>query len=109
GENAPATLLEDLQRLNAAGGQILAILNEGLAPWKFEAGKVDLASLRRSLLTILTSVLGYRDLCEETARAHNLDEAVSELEKIGLAARHLRMMLDQDSFADRYALGTPVQ
>jgi adenylate cyclase len=109
GENAPPGLMEDLQRLNAAGGQILAILNEGLAPWKFEAGKVDLAALRRSLLTILTSVLGYRDLCEETARAHGLDEAVSDLEKIGLAARHLRMMLDQDSFADRYALGTPTQ
>lgn len=107
GENAPAALLEDLQRLNAAGGQILAILNEGLAPWKFEAGKVDLIGLRRSLLTILTSVLGYRDLCEETARAHNLEEAVSDLEKIGQAARHLRMMLDQDSFSERYALGTP--
>ncbi|MEO7413762.1 MAG: adenylate/guanylate cyclase domain-containing protein [Opitutaceae bacterium] len=109
GESAPAILLEDLQRLAAAGGQILAILNEGLAPWKFEAGKIDLAPLRRSLLTILTSVLGYRDLCEETARAHHLDEAVSDLEKIGQAARHLRMMLDQDSFAERYALGTPLQ
>jgi adenylate cyclase len=109
GENAPATLLEDLQRLNAAGSQILAILNEGLAPWKFEAGKVDLIGLRRSLLTILTSVLGYRDLCEETARAYGLEEAVSDLDKIGQAARHLRMMLDQDSFTERYALGAPLQ
>ena len=109
GESGPASLGEDLQRLAAAGGQILAILNEGLAPWKFEAGKIDLVDLRRSLLTILTSVLGYRDLCEETARAHNLDEPVSDLQKIGQAARHLRMMLDQDSFAERYALGTPLQ
>jgi adenylate cyclase len=108
GETAPTTLMEDLQRLNAAGSQILAILNEGLAPWKFEAGKVDLVTLRRSLLTILTSVLGYRDLCEETARAHGLNEAVSDLEKIGQAARQLRMMLDQDSFSERYALGTPL-
>jgi adenylate cyclase len=109
GESGPASLGEDLQRLAAAGGQILAILNEGLAPWKFEAGKIDLVDLRRSLLTILTSVLGYRDLCEETARAHHLDEPVSDLQKIGQAARHLRMMLDQDSFAERYALGTPLQ
>jgi adenylate cyclase len=108
GESAPVALTEDLQRLNAAGSQILAILNEGLAPWKFEAGKVDLVGLRRSLLGLLTSVLGYRDLCEETARAHNLDEAVSDLEKIGQAARHLRMMLDQDSFTERYALGAPI-
>ncbi|HEX2853011.1 MAG TPA: adenylate/guanylate cyclase domain-containing protein [Opitutaceae bacterium] len=108
GESAPAALTEDLQRLNASGSQILAILNEGLAPWKFEAGKVDLVGLRRSLLGLLTSVLGYRDLCEETARAHGLEEAVSDLEKIGQAARHLRMMLDQDSFTERYALGAPI-
>src|SRR3954462_14906371 len=50
GENAPAVLTGDLQRLNTASSQILAILNEALAPWKVESGKVDLANLRRNLL-----------------------------------------------------------
>jgi adenylate cyclase len=107
GENAPAVLTEDLQRLNSASSQILAILNEGLAPWKFEAGKVDLPGLRRNLLSLLNGVIGYRDLCEETARAHELTEAVSDLGKIGQAARHLRQLLDHDSFVERYSLGAP--
>jgi adenylate cyclase len=107
GENAPTVLTDDLQRLNTAASQILAILNEGLAPWKVETGKVDLAALRGSLLSPINSVLGYRDLCEETARAYGLEETVSDLEKIGQAARHLRKLIDQDSFVERYAFGVP--
>jgi adenylate cyclase len=107
GENAPAVLTEDLHRLNTAASQILAILNEGLAPWKVESGKVDLAGLRRNLLGPINSVIGYRDLCEETARTYGLDETVSDLEKIGQAARHLRKLIDQDSFVERYAFGVP--
>jgi adenylate cyclase len=63
-EGGSTTLAEDLQHLHASGSQILALLNEGLAQWKVEAGKVDLIALRRSLLGPLNGVLGYRDLCE---------------------------------------------
>jgi adenylate cyclase len=107
GEGRSATLREDLQRLHAAATQILALLNEGLAQWKVEAGQVDLISLRRSLLGPLNSVLGYRDLCEETARSLDLEEMVADLGKIGLASRNLRKMLEQESFAERYHLGKP--
>ncbi len=107
-EGGSTTLAEDLQRLHAASSQILALLNEGLAQWKVEAGQVDLVVLRRSLLGPLNSVLGYRDLCEESARALGLAETVSDLEKIGFASRNLRKMLEQESFAERYHLGTPV-
>jgi class 3 adenylate cyclase len=107
-EGGSTTLAEDLQHLHASGSQILALLNEGLAQWKVEAGKVDLVALRRSLLGPLNGVLGYRDLCEETARALGLAETVADLEKISLAARNLRKMLEQESFAERYHLGTPL-
>lgn len=107
-EGGSTTLAEDLQRLHAASSQILAILNEGLAQWKVATGKVDLIALRRSLLGPLNSVLGYRDLCEETARSLDLTETISDLEKIGFASRNLRKMLEQESFAERYHLGTPV-
>lgn len=107
GEGKSATLREDLQRLHSAATQILALLNEGLAQWKVEAGQVDLIALRRSLLGPLNSVLGYRDLCEETARSLELEETVADLGKIGLASRNLRKMLEQESFAERYHLGAP--
>ena len=106
-EGGSTTLAEDLQHLHASGSQILALLNEGLAQWKVEAGKVDLIALRRSLLGPLNGVLGYRDLCEETARALGLAETVADLEKVSLASRNLRKMLEQESFAERYHLGTP--
>ncbi|HWA09319.1 MAG TPA: adenylate/guanylate cyclase domain-containing protein [Opitutaceae bacterium] len=106
-EGGSTTLAEDLQHLHASGSQILTLLNEGLAQWKVEAGKVDLVALRRSLLGPLNGVLGYRDLCEETARALGLNETVADLEKISLASRNLRKMLEQESFAERYHLGTP--
>ena len=107
-EGSPPTLVEDLQRLHAASTQILALLNEGLAQWKVEAGTVDLVGLRRSLLGPLNSVVGYRDLCDETARSLGLTETVSDLEKIALATRNLRKMLEQESFAENYYLGTPL-
>jgi adenylate cyclase len=107
GEGRSTTLREDLQRLHTAATQILALLNEGLAQWKVEAGQVDLIALRRSLLGPLNSVLGYRDLCEETARSLELEEVVSDLGKIGQASRNLRKMLEQESFAERYHLGAP--
>jgi class 3 adenylate cyclase len=108
-EGRSTTLTEDLQRLHAAATQILSLLNEGLAQWKVEAGQVDLVALRRSLLGPLNSVLGYRDLCEETARSLVLGEMVDDLGKVGLASRNLRKMLEQESFAERYHLGTPTQ
>jgi adenylate cyclase len=107
-EGSPPTLVEDLQRLHAASTQILALLNEGLAQWKVEAGTVDLVGLRRSLLGPLNSVVGYRDLCDETARSLGLAETVSDLEKIALATRNLRKMLEQESFAENYYLGAPL-
>ncbi len=107
GPDTPPSLMDDLQRMHAASSQILVILNEALAQWKVESGKVDLIGLRRSLLGPLNGVLGYRDLCEETARAHALGETVADLEKIAFGSRTLRKLLDQESFAERYHLSSP--
>jgi len=41
------------------------------------------------------------------ARTLNLPEALSDLDKIDLASRDLRRILEQDSFAERYHLGSP--
>ena len=102
------SLTEDLEHLHAGGNQILAILDHNLASWKVEKGNVDLVALRRSLLGPLNSVIGYRDLCEETARSLGLTATLSDLDKVGLATRNLRNLLEQESFAERYHLGLPL-
>ena len=63
-EGGSTTLAEDLQHLHASGSQILALLNEGLAQWKVEAGKVDLVALRRLLDRNLRHDFGYGYLDE---------------------------------------------
>ena len=35
-ENGPAEMLDDLQRLCGAGGELLTVLNESLAQWKVD-------------------------------------------------------------------------
>ena len=96
------TLKDDLQRLCGAGGELLTVLNDGLAQWKVEAGKVDLISLRRNMLGPLNAFVGYRDLCEESARQLERPDVISDLKKIDQATNNLRKLLDQDSFANRY-------
>lgn len=107
GDDRASELSEGLRQLHAAGGEILALLNEGLAHWKVGAGKTDLIGLRSNLLVRLDVVLKSREQCARMARTLNLPEALSDLDKIDLASRDLRRILEQDSFAERYHLGSP--
>lgn len=107
-EGASNSLIEDLQRLLAAGNQILALLSDGLAPWKLASGDLDLNTLRRSLLGQLNSLVGHREACETTARALALSETVSDLQKIATSARHLRRLLADDQQAEELAHGAPL-
>ncbi|MDB6170474.1 MAG: two-component hybrid sensor and regulator [Verrucomicrobia bacterium] len=106
-ENGPPELLDDLQRLCGSAGELLTLLNDSLAQWKVEAGKVDLIGLRRSLLGPLNAFVGYRDLCQESARVKGRTEVVADLEKIDQATVNLRRLLDSESFANRYVATPP--
>lgn len=106
-ESGPPVLLEDLQRLLTMGGEILTILNEALAQRKIDAGTVEISLLRQRLAGPISSLLGLRDICEETARNHALGEVLADLSKIGLAAHNLRKLLDKESFAQRYPIAQP--
>ena len=102
-------LLDDLKRLCGAGGEILTIMNDGLAQWKVETGKVDLIGLRRTMLGPINAFVGYRDLCEESARQHGQAEVLLDLEKIDLATHNLRKLLEHEAFAKRYVFVQPPQ
>ncbi len=102
-ENGPAEMLDDLQRLCGAGGELLTVLNESLAQWKVETGQVDLIGLRRAMLGPLNAFVGYRDLCTEAAHVHEQAEVLADLGKIDLATNNLRKLLEDGTFAQRNA------
>jgi adenylate cyclase len=107
-ESGPPELLDDLRRLCSAAGDLLTVLNDALAQWKIEAGKVDLAGLRRNLHGPLNAFVGYRDLCEEAARLKGRGEIIADLQKIEQATGNLRQLLKTGAFADREAITAPV-
>jgi len=102
-ESGPPEMLDDLQRLCGAGGELLTVLNESLAQWKVETGQVDLIGLRRAMLGPLNAFVGYRDLCTENAQQQERNEILSDLAKIDLATNNLRKLLEDGTFAQRNA------
>jgi adenylate cyclase len=102
-ENGPPEMLDDLQRLCGAGGELLTVLNESLAQWKVETGQVDLIGLRRAMLGPLNAFVGYRDLCTEAAHVHEQTEVLADLAKIDQATNNLRKLLEDGTFAQRNA------
>ena len=105
-ESGPAEMLDDLQRLCGAGGELLTVLNESLAQWKVETGQIDLIGLRRNMLGPLNAFVGYRDLCMETARQLEQPQVLSDLEKIDYATNNLRKLLEDGTFVQRSAAGS---
>ena len=90
--------LADLQKIHTAGGQLLALVNEGLAPWKLETGKIDLDMMRHEMRTPLNLIIGYSELCEEVAVENKIENFVDDLKKISSAAKNLLQLFDSPEF-----------
>src|SRR3954469_9732617 len=56
-ETGSTALLPELKRIHSGGGELLALINDALAAWKIEAGKVDFAALRENLRGPLSGVI----------------------------------------------------
>ncbi len=106
-ENNVTTVLADLKRIHTAGGQLLALINDALAPWKIETGKIDFSGMRREMRTPLNTVIGYAELCLEEAQASNHAELVKDLEKILRAARNLLTLFESEDYPDQIEIGDP--
>lgn len=91
-------LLPDLQKIHTAGGQLLALINEGLAPWKIETGRVDLDSMRLEMRTPLNLIIGYAELSQEMMEDSGNQRITSDLQKITAAAHNLLTMFNSQSF-----------
>src|SRR6187551_1643180 len=88
-ETGSTTLVADLVRIHSGGGELLALINDALASWKIEAGKVDFHALRHDLRIPLGGVISYAEACLTKAAADEQPATAKDLEKILLAARNL--------------------
>jgi class 3 adenylate cyclase len=104
-ENNITTILVDLKRIHTSGGQLLALINDALAPWKIETGKIDFPSLRRDVRTPLNAVIGYAELCLDEAKSTQHAELVKDLEKILKAAQNLHKLFESEAYPEQLDIG----
>jgi adenylate cyclase len=90
--------LPDLQKLHAAGGQLLTLINENLSTARALAGRCDLDTLQRDGRTVLNLIFGYTELCQEYAQEKHQERVLADLNKIHLAAKNLLALLGDAEF-----------
>lgn len=91
-ETGRSQLLPNLQRIHSGGGELLALINDALAAWKIEAGKVDFPTLRDNLKEPLAGVIEEAGDCIKQASAAGQADFVPDLEKILGAAKNLQAL-----------------
>ena len=91
-------ILLDLQKIHTAGHQLLALINDTLAPWKLETGRIDLDSMRLEMRTPLNLVIGYSELCQELVQEMGKPKLNADLQKINAAAKNLLALFESSSF-----------
>ncbi|MCS6861424.1 MAG: hypothetical protein NZT92_14000, partial [Abditibacteriales bacterium] len=112
-ERGHTALLTDLRRIHAAGGELLALVNEILAPEQIDAGALDgdLESvgvrLRHDLLTPLNAILGYSEMLLEDAAAQGAADALADLHKVRAAAQRFLALINDVVALSRLRGGTP--
>jgi class 3 adenylate cyclase len=104
-EGEATRLMNDLKKIHTAGGQLLALFNDALAPWKIETGKIDLLAMRRDMLAPLNTIVGNSLLCQETAIELGKPDLVSDFKRINQASYNLHHLFESQDFGQRIAVG----
>jgi adenylate cyclase len=91
----------DLKRIHTAGGQLLALINDALAPWRIETGKIDFPGLGRDRRTPLNAIIGYAELCLDEAKSTQHGELIKDLEKILKAAQNLHILFESEAYPEQ--------
>ena len=86
--------LPGLQRIHAAGRELLAFVNENLAGDREEGQGPSQTELHRGLSPTLASILHYGELLQEDARGLGNTELLLDLQKICTAARRVLEVAD---------------
>jgi class 3 adenylate cyclase len=104
-EGEAERLLNDLKQIHTAGGQLLALFNDALAPWKIETGKIDLIAMRRDMLAPLNAIIGNSLLCQEIAMELGKPELISDFKRINQASYNLHHLFESEDFGNRIDVG----
>ena len=81
--------LPDLQRIQAAGRELLALVNENLTGDREKGQGPSLNLLHSGLRPIVASIVGWNELLLREARDSGHPELLPDLQKIGDAAHHV--------------------
>jgi adenylate cyclase len=101
-ESGITAIMGDLKRIHTSGGQLLAMINDALAPWKIETGKLDVESMRRDMRTPLNAIIGYAELCLDETTTLGQETLVADLKKIHKAALNLYHLFEDKSFPSQF-------
>jgi class 3 adenylate cyclase len=93
GDGAAVDLGPDLRALHASARQLLALLNEVLAPARAVPGPVDLAAARGVLLPPLDRIRAVGHALQERAEQAGATAVLADLERIRTAAERLGTLL----------------
>ena len=88
----------DLQKMHAAGSQLLVLINDSVSTARVESGKLDLDALQRESRTLLDLIIGYGELCQEAADGKGHASFIADLKKIHKAAKTLLGLLNDTEF-----------
>lgn len=99
-------ILRDLKRIHTSGGQLLALINDALAPWKVETGKIDVETMRRDMRVPLNAIIGYAELCLDESTQVGKESLVADLKKILKAANNLHKFFEDEAFSAQIAIGS---
>ncbi len=89
--------LLDLQKVHAAGQQLLALVNESLSQARVRAGRFDLVEFRRDARTLLNLIVGYSGMCGENLVDPRHIQVTDDLGRIETAAANLLGFLEDSS------------
>jgi CheY-like chemotaxis protein len=93
-----AAIVPDLERIRAAGHQLLGLVNESLDADTIEPGELDIehfgATLRHQLRTPINAVIGYTEMLLEDAAESGRSDLSADLEKIHTAAERFLALID---------------
>ncbi len=99
-------LRPDLERIEAAGRQLLEVIREALVPERVPADAGALRNLHAALRTPLNHVLGYTDLLLEQAESGPAIALAADLQKIHRAAREFLRLMEEQLTAEQLQQAT---
>jgi adenylate cyclase len=107
-ENNAEAILPDLKRVHSSGGQLLAVINDALAPWRIDIGIINFPGMRRSIRDPLAAIVTQTGICLEKSQTSGHGELVKDLGKILTAAQNLDHLLQGEGYAEELIISSSV-